>query len=75
MRKFAIALGVTAAVLFAGGVAMQADAAAWKAGTFNLPSAAKSYSPIEKTGCYGWGRYCPPGFHWSCWRICKCRPC
>ncbi len=65
MRKLTIALGVMAAVSLAGGAVMQADASAWKAGTFNLPSAAKNYSPIEKTACYGWGKYCPLGFHWS----------
>jgi hypothetical protein len=75
MRKLAIALGVTAAVLFAGGLAITADAASWKAGTFKLPSAAKNYSPIEKTACKGWGRFCPPGYHWTCLPVCKCRPC
>jgi hypothetical protein len=76
MRKLAIALGVTAAVLFAGGVAWKADATTWRSGTLNLPSAAKNYSPIEKTGCYGWGRHCPPGFHWWCGPMrCWCRSC
>jgi hypothetical protein len=59
MRKFAIALGITAAVLFAG-VAWKVDATTWRSGTLNLPSAAKNYSPIENTACYGWGRHCPP---------------
>ena len=54
MRKLAIALGVTAAVLFAGGVAWKADATTWTSGTLNLPSAAKNYSPIETTACRGW---------------------
>ena len=58
MRKFAIALGIMAAVLFAG-VAWKADATTWRSGTLNLPSAAKNYSPIENTACYGWGRHCP----------------
>lgn len=39
MRKFAIALGIMAAVLFAG-VAWKADATTWRSGTLNLPSAA-----------------------------------
>ncbi len=65
MRKFAIALGIMAAVLFAG-VAWKADATTWRSGTLNLPSAAKNYSPVENTACYGWGRHCPPGFHWFC---------
>jgi hypothetical protein len=75
MRKFAIALGITAAVLFAG-VAWKADATTWRSGTLNLPSAAKNYSPIENTACYGWGRHCPPGFHWFCGpRRCWCARC
>jgi hypothetical protein len=53
MRKLAIALGVTAALLLGGGVAWKADATTWRSGTLNLPSAAKTYSPIEKTACYG----------------------
>jgi len=55
MRKLALALGVSAAVLFAGGIAWKADATTWRSGTLNLPSAAKNYSPIEKTACGGWG--------------------
>jgi hypothetical protein len=57
MRKFAIALAVTAAVALAGGVA--ADAATWS-GTLGLPSATKKFSPVEKAACYGPGRWCPP---------------
>jgi len=75
MRKFAIALGIMAAVLFAG-VAWKADATTWRSGTLNLPSAAKNYSPVENTACYGWGRHCPPGFHWFCGpRRCWCERC
>lgn len=75
MRKLAVALGVAAAVLLAGGVAWKAEATSWKSATVNLPTAAKNYSPIEKTACRGWGRYCPPGFVWRCrWR-CRCVPC
>jgi hypothetical protein len=53
MRKLAIALGVAAAMLFAGGVAWKADATTWRTGTLYLPSAAKNYSPVEKTACTG----------------------
>ena len=75
MRKFAIALGIMAAVLFAG-VAWKADATTWRSGTLNLPSAAKNYSPVENTACYGWGSHCPPGFHWFCGpRRCWCERC
>ena len=58
MRKFAIALGIMAAVLFAG-VAWKAEATTWRSGTLNLPSVAKNYSPVGNTACYGWGRHCP----------------
>ena len=77
MRKFAVAIGLAAAVLLAGGVAWQAEAAGWRSGTLALPGAAKNYSPIDEVACRGWGRYCPPGFHWKCrrWRGCWCAPC
>jgi hypothetical protein len=75
MRKLAIALGVTTVMLLAGSVAWKADAATWRSGTLNLPSAAKNYSPIETTACRGWGRHCPRGFHWWCGVVCRCVPC
>jgi hypothetical protein len=76
MRKIAITLGVAAAVLVAGGLAWKADATAVKSGTSGLPAATKNYSPVEQTGCRGWGPMCPPGWTWRCgpWK-CKCRPC
>ena len=75
MRKLAIAVGVSAAMLVAGGIAWKADATTLRSGTVNLPGVAKNYSPIEQVGCCGWGR-CPPGLHmalqsYRCW----CRPC
>jgi hypothetical protein len=75
MRKLAIALGVSAAMLVAGGLAWKADATTWRSGTLNLPGVTKNYSPVEQVACVGWGR-CPPGFRWRCgpWR-CACRPC
>jgi hypothetical protein len=76
MRKLAIALGVAAAMVFAGGLAWKADATPLKTGTLNLPSAAKNYSPVEPAACYGWGRFCPPGYVWRCGPYrCRCRPC
>ena len=75
MRKLAVAIGLAAAVLLAGGVAWKAEALTWNSATSNLPGVAKNYSPIAKTGCRvrgwcGWGRYrvCGP---FRCW----CRPC
>jgi hypothetical protein len=75
MRKLAIAVGVSAAMLVAGGIAWKADATTWRSGTVNLPGVTKNYSPIEQVGCYGWGR-CPPGFKWRCGPYrCRCLPC
>ena len=75
MRRLAIALGVSAAMLVAGGIAWKADATTWRSGTLNLPGVTKNYSPIEQVGCYGWGR-CAPGFKWRCGPYrCACRPC
>jgi hypothetical protein len=75
MRKFAIALGMTAAVVFAGSLAWKADATTLSSGAIHLPSTAKNYSPVEKTGCrrpgwcgLGWFRRCGP---LRCW----CVPC
>ena len=75
MRKLAIALGVTAAVLLAGSLSWKADATTLSSGTLNLPSAAKNYSPVEKTGCYRVGR-CGLGWHRVCGPLrCWCVPC
>jgi hypothetical protein len=75
MRKLAIALGVTAAVLLAGSLSWKADATTLSSGTVNLPSAAKNYSPVEKAGCYRRG-WCGFGFHKVCGPLrCWCVPC
>ena len=76
MRRLAFALGVSAVMLVAGGIAWKAEAMTWRSGTFTLPALAKHYSPIEKTACYGWGPHCPPGTTWRCGPYrCWCRPC
>ena len=75
MRKLAIALGVTAAVLLAGSLSLKADATTLSSGTVNLPSAAKNYSPVEKAGCFRVGR-CGLGWHRVCGPLrCWCVPC
>jgi hypothetical protein len=73
MRKLAVAIGLAAAVLLAGGLAWNAEALTSNPTTANLPGVAKNYSPIEKTGCRrrgwcGWGRYrvCGPR---RCWCV------
>lgn len=75
MRKLAIALGITVAVLFAGSLAWKADATTLSSGTITLPTAAKNYSPVEKAGCRrpGW---CGLGWYRVCGPIrCRCLPC
>jgi hypothetical protein len=51
MRKLAVAIGLAAAVLLAGGIAWNAEALTSSPTTAALPAAAKNYSPIEKTAC------------------------
>ena len=41
MRQLAIALGMSAAMLLAGGVAWKAEATSLRSGTLNLPSATR----------------------------------
>jgi hypothetical protein len=66
MRKFAIALGIMAAVLFAG-VAWKADATTWRSGTLNLPSAAKKLF-TDREYCLLWmGPPLPPRFPLVLW--------
>jgi hypothetical protein len=75
MRKLAIALAVTGAVIGAGLFAWKAEATTGMAAA-TLGAAAKNYSPVQKTGCRGWGRHCPPGFTWRCGPYrCWCAPC
>ena len=44
----------------AGGMAWKVDAMTWRSGAWNLPAAAKNYSPVETTACYGWGHIVLP---------------
>lgn len=53
MRKLIFALGVTAAMLLAGGLAWKADAMTWSSATSNLPAATKNFSPVERTPATG----------------------
>jgi hypothetical protein len=67
MRKLAIALGLTAALLLAGGVAWKADATTWRSGTLNLPSAAKNFSPIVEDRLLWVGPPLPAGIPLVVW--------
>jgi hypothetical protein len=56
MRKSAITLGIAAAVLLAGGFAWKVEALTWNSATTSLPGVVKTYSPIDRIACRGWGR-------------------
>jgi hypothetical protein len=76
MRKLAIALGVTAAVVFAGSLAWKADATTLSSGAVHLPSAAKNYSPVEKGWLPGAGAGVVGGWDKVCGSLrCWCVPC
>ena len=75
MHNLAICLTAIAALAIAGAVAWKADAIPIKAGTADLSTVTKDYSPVEKTACNGWGRWCPPGYVMQCRPRCRCRPC
>lgn len=66
MRKIAILLGATVALLLAGGLNFQADATVGS-GTLGLPIAAKNYSPIDRVACRFAGPTCPVGYT----RVCR----
>src|ERR1044071_8028041 len=54
MRKFAIALGVTAALVSAGGLALQADATTLRAGRVKLPTAGMKHAQVcDCPRCHG----------------------
>ena len=77
MRKIAILLTASAALLLAGAFAFTADAMTGGGGTLGLRSAAKNYSPIDTIGCRVAGPVCGLGRTWVCrpLRGCWCARC
>lgn len=73
MRKFAITLAVSAAILSLG--AIGGASAMVGTGTLN-GHPALNYTPKHEAACRGFGRWCGPGYVRACnrWR-CWCRPC
>lgn len=69
MRKLAITMAISAAILCLGASANA------MVGSKGLPQL--NYTPRpHQVACQGWGPYCGPGYvrtcgHWHCW----CRPC
>jgi len=76
MRRTAIVLAASTALMFGGSLIGQAQAQ-MERGSAALSETAKDYTPIAKAACGGhWGRHCPPGYHWVCGRWkCWCAPC
>ena len=76
MRKLMLMLAATAAILFAGALTWNAEAAV-TGGSGNLAIAAKNFSPVIKTACGGPGANCRAGRHWVCGPAgrCWCAPC
>ncbi len=75
MRKLTVIFAATVAMLFAGSMLWNAEAATWQ-GAGCISTAAQNFTPIEQAACRGWGR-CPPGRHWRCgpYGRCRCVPC
>ena len=78
MRKLALTIMATTAILATGALAWQAQAQTSCAAAVLAP-AVQNFTPVEKAqpaACRGWGRHCPPGRVWACGpRGCWCRWC
>jgi hypothetical protein len=78
MRKLALTITATTAILVTGALAWQAQAQTSRAAGVLAP-AVQNFTPVEKAqpaACRGWGRHCPPGRVWACGpRGCWCRWC
>jgi hypothetical protein len=76
MRKIAILLAASTALVFGGAPAWQAYAQ-MERGPAALASAPKNFTPIVKAACGPhWGAHCGPWHHWVCGRYrCWCAPC
>jgi hypothetical protein len=76
MRKIAILLAASTALVFGAAPAWQAYAQ-MERGPAALASAPKNFTPIVKAACGPyWGAHCGPWHHWVCGRYrCWCAPC
>ena len=76
MRKLVFTVTATAAILFAGALAWQAEGQTTR-GAATVGGAAKNFSPIEKAACGPFpGRWCGPFHHRVCGpHRCWCAPC
>jgi hypothetical protein len=72
MRKLSITLA--AAALALGMTALTVNAQTQGASTLNAQ--VKNATMIHKAACFGFGRWCPPGFRRVCGPYrCWCAPC
>ena len=76
MRKIAILLAASTALVFGAAPAWQAYAQ-MERGSAALAAAPKNFTPIQKAACGPyWGAHCGPWHHWVCGRYrCWCAPC
>ena len=76
MRKIAILLAASTALVFGAAPAWQAYAQ-MERGPAALAATPKNFTPIEKAACGPyWGAHCGPWHHWVCGRYrCWCAPC
>jgi hypothetical protein len=81
VRQFVITFAVTMVIVFAGGLASNAEAATM-GGVGGLSSLANGYSPVQTVRCVCGPRGCACGRHrgrvWRCWwhrgrRVCGWR--
>ena len=72
-------MGKLAIILAAGALLLGSFASTAQAqtqGASSIQAQIQNATPIQKVGCFRWGR-CPPGSHWICgprWG-CRCAPC
>jgi hypothetical protein len=76
MRRIAIMLAASTALMFGAAPAWQAQAQIER-GPAALSDTARNFTPIEKAACGPhWGRWCGPWHHRVCGRYhCWCAPC
>jgi hypothetical protein len=76
MRKLVFTVTATAAILFTGSLAWQAEAQTSR-GAASIGAAAHNFTPIEKAACGPHvGRWCGPFHHRVCGpRHCWCARC
>jgi hypothetical protein len=74
MRKITLTLG--AALFVLGSMALSVNAQTQAPGAASLNAQAHNATITHKAACFGFGRWCGPGFHRVCGPYrCWCAPC